>query len=68
MIDEEVKKRQKGKCVDCSGPLELYELNVRKGTKVLRCQKCGLFHHYKKNILGWNLIRAAKAEQSSSAR
>ena len=43
---KEQKKKHTGKCADCGGPLELVELDVRKNTRILRCQKCGLLHHY----------------------
>ena len=57
----EQKKKHTGKCVDCGGPLELVELNIQKGTRILRCQKCGLLHNYKKDIFGgWKLLKANK--------
>jgi len=60
MIEE--KRRHTGKCADCKGVLELLELDVRKGTRILVCQRCGLLHHYKKNIFGnWKFLKATKA-------
>jgi len=60
------KKKKHGKCVDCGGPTELYEWDVKKGIRILRCQRCGFLHYYKKDILGWKLIRASRAEQSKT--
>jgi len=56
-------KTQKGKCQNCSSPLELYELDFRRSTKIMRCLRCGTLHLYKKNIVGkWILQKAQKAE------
>lgn len=50
-----------GKCIDCGSSLELYEINLERGTKVLQCQQCSLFHYYKKGLLGrWKLVKATK--------
>lgn len=58
---EEKKRKHTGKCVDCGGALDLVELDAQKGTRILRCQKCGLLHHYKKDIFGgWKLLKATK--------
>lgn len=52
-----------GKCQNCGYALELYEMDVKKSVKVMRCERCGLLHYYKKDIVGkWRLQRAAKAE------
>ena len=57
----EHKRKYTGKCVDCSSILELFELDVRKGTRIMICQNCGLLHHYKKNIVGkWKFLKATK--------
>jgi hypothetical protein len=54
-------KRHTGKCFDCEGLLEIVEYDFQKGTKVMKCQRCSLFHHYKKDFLGkWKLLRVAK--------
>ncbi len=59
-LTEEPRKHT-GKCVDCGSPLELYELDFKKQRKVLKCQRCGLFHLYKKDFFGkWKLVKAAK--------
>jgi len=56
-------KRHMGKCVNCSNPLELYEIDVRRSMKVMRCERCGMLHYYKKDIVGkWRLQRAQKSE------
>jgi predicted nucleic-acid-binding Zn-ribbon protein len=52
-----------GKCQNCGYALELYEMDVKKSVKVMRCERCGVLHYYKKDIVGkWRLQRAAKAE------
>jgi len=55
-------KRHVGKCFDCEGATELVELDVKKGTKIMRCQVCGLFHFYHKDLLGrWKLLKVSKS-------
>jgi len=50
-----------GKCVDCGTPLELHEIDFKKGRRVLLCRRCGLFHLYEKNVFGkWKLVKATK--------
>ena len=62
-LTEETRKHT-GKCVDCDSPLELYELNFEKHRKVLRCQRCGLFHFFKRDFFGkWKLVKAAKVSK-----
>ena len=62
-LTEETRKHT-GKCVDCDSPLELYELNFEKHRKVLRCQRCGLFHLFKRDFFGkWKLVKAAKVSK-----
>jgi len=52
-----------GRCQNCGYALELYEMDVKKSMKVMRCERCGVMHFYKKDMLGkWRLQRAAKAE------
>ncbi len=52
-----------GKCQNCGYALELYEMDVKKGMKVMRCERCGMMHFYKKDLIGkWRLYKAAKAE------
>jgi DNA-directed RNA polymerase subunit RPC12/RpoP len=54
-------KKHTGKCFDCGGPLELVELDIQKGTKVMRCQECGLLHFYRKDFFGaWKLLKVTK--------
>jgi len=56
-------RTQKGKCQNCGSPLELYELDFKRSTKVMKCQRCGVIHLYKKDIIGkWKLIKAQKVE------
>ena len=57
-------------CYDCGNPLELYEIDMKKSTKILLCKNCGLFHFYKKNFVGnYRLTKVSKnsevGEQSS---
>jgi predicted nucleic-acid-binding Zn-ribbon protein len=52
-----------GKCQNCGYALELYEMDVKKRMKVMRCERCGMLHFYKKDIIGkWRLYKAAKSE------
>ena len=48
-------------CYDCGGNLKLYEMDMRKDTKVMRCQGCGLFHLYKRDFFGrWKILKVTK--------
>jgi predicted nucleic-acid-binding Zn-ribbon protein len=52
-----------GKCQNCGYALELYEINVKKSSKVMKCERCGLLHFYRKDIVGkWRLQSASKPE------
>ncbi len=52
-----------GKCQNCGYALDLYEMDVKKRMKVMRCDRCGMMHVYKKDLIGkWRLLKAAKAE------
>jgi len=51
-MSEEGTKKHTGICYDCGGPLELFELDMKRSTKIMACQNCGLFHFYKKDFLG----------------
>lgn len=54
-------KRHTGKCYDCEGALELVEFDVRKGTRIMRCQECGMYHFQKKDLFGgWKLLKVSK--------
>jgi len=56
-------KLHTGKCQNCGYALELYEMDVKRSTKVMKCERCGLLHFYKKDIVGkWRLQRATKSE------
>ncbi len=56
-------KSQRGKCQCCSSPMELYELDFRRSSKVMKCTRCGMLHVYKKDIIGkWRLLKAQKAD------
>jgi hypothetical protein len=55
------KKRHTGKCFDCSGALELIELDIQKNRKIMKCQNCSLLHYYKKDLFGrWKLLKVTK--------
>lgn len=57
----EERKRHTGKCVDCGGELELYEMDLEKRRRILRCKNCGLFHFYKLDFWGkWKFVKAAR--------
>jgi len=58
-------KTQKGRCRNCGSPLELYELDFRRSTKIMKCTRCSMLHVYKKDIIGkWKLLKAQKVEMS----
>ncbi len=53
--------KHKGRCTNCGYLLELYEIDFKKRIKVMRCQRCGMLHYYKKDIIGkWRIQRAQK--------
>lgn len=54
-------RRHTGKCIDCGEIIDLYMLDLKKGKRILQCSRCGLYHFYKKDLLGkWKLIQASK--------
>jgi predicted nucleic-acid-binding Zn-ribbon protein len=56
-------KLHTGKCQNCGYTLELYEIEIKKSRRVMRCERCGMLHFYKKDILGrWSLYKASKSE------
>jgi hypothetical protein len=60
-MSSESVKRHTGKCFDCDGELELFEFDVRLGTRIMMCQKCGLYHFFKKDFLGsWTFLKVSK--------
>ena len=57
-------KEFRGKCVDCHGALELYEIDFKNKSKILLCKRCGLLHLYTKSFLGgWKLVKARKTSE-----
>ena len=64
-LTEEKTRRHTGKCYDCSGPLELIEVDMQNSTKIMACQNCGLFHYFKKDFFGnYKLLKASKIRES----
>jgi hypothetical protein len=60
-VGNETERKHTGKCFDCDGSMELVEFDLQKGTKIMKCQRCGLLHHYKKDLLGkWKLLKVTK--------
>ncbi len=54
-------RKHTGKCYDCEGHLELVEFDVQKGTRIMICQDCGLYHLHKKDLFGgWKLLKVTK--------
>jgi hypothetical protein len=42
-------------------PLELVEFDVQKGTRIMKCQECGLYHFHKKELFGdGSFLKSAK--------
>jgi hypothetical protein len=63
----EKREKHAEKCYDCNGPLELYEVDMSKSTKIMFCPSCKLFHFYKKDFIGNNrLIRVSKNPETRS--
>jgi DNA-directed RNA polymerase subunit RPC12/RpoP len=57
----ETEKTFAGKCIDCGSPLVLYEVDFEKNRRIMQCNRCGLFHFYKKDFFGkWKLVRAGR--------
>lgn len=62
-------KKHTGTCFDCGGLLELFEFDIVKDTRIMKCQKCGLCHYYKKDILGrWKLLKVSKYASEPTRR
>jgi len=65
-------KRERTKvsaCYDCQGPLELFEFDMQRNRRIMKCQSCGLFHFYKKDLLGtWKLVKVSKNADSSEEK
>jgi hypothetical protein len=60
MIGEGPKKHT-GECYDCGGMLELVEFDVKKGTRIMKCVECGLYHFHKRELFGgWKLLKVSK--------
>jgi len=54
-------KRITGTCIDCGCVLELFEMDMKKGVKILKCQECGMFHLYKKDFFGaYKVVKVSK--------
>lgn len=54
-------RKHTGVCIDCGSGLELYMLDLKRARRTLVCPRCGLYHFYKKDVLGkWKLTKAAK--------
>ena len=60
MFSDEKKKKEDA-CYNCGGKLEVIEADLKKGTKIMKCQACGLFHFYSKGLVGnWQLRKVTK--------
>jgi len=56
-------KTKGNKCKNCDYPLEIYEIDFKKNKKMLKCQRCGLYHYYKKDFVGkWKLQKVVKPD------
>jgi uncharacterized Zn finger protein len=62
MFEKKHKKHMdEAECYDCGGSLELFEFDMQKETRIMKCKDCGLFHYYKKDLLGrWKLLKVSK--------
>jgi len=62
-------RRHTGNCYDCGSPLELFEIDMQKSTKIMACQNCGLFHYYKKDFLGnYRLTKVSKIPEGGQGQ
>jgi len=54
-------KKKNNNCYDCGESLELFEMDMRKETKVMKCKGCGMYYFYKKELLsGWKILKITK--------
>ena len=55
------KKKREDACYNCGGKLDVIEANLKRETKIMKCQACGLFHLYGKGLVGgWQLRKVTK--------
>jgi hypothetical protein len=60
-MSSEPMKKHTGKCFDCEGQTELVEFDVKTETRIMQCQKCGLYHFLRKDFFGgWTLLKVSK--------
>lgn len=60
-------KSRANECYECKGQLELFELDMRNKTRILKCKDCGLYHFYKKDMLAnWRLTKVSRELHSDS--
>jgi|GEM_PF-1540359 len=60
-------KGRKDKCYECGGSLELFEIDMENGTRIMKCQVCALYHFYKKDFLAkWKLSKVSKEVHSGT--
>jgi hypothetical protein len=61
MFAREDKEKPKEKCLDCGKDLHLFELNVDRQVKIMKCEECGIYHIYSKDAFGnWKIKKATK--------
>lgn len=54
-------RKRVNSCYDCQTPLELFEFDMQRNRRIMKCKSCGLFHFYKRNLLGtWKLLKVSK--------
>jgi len=64
-MTEDKTRKHTGSCYDCSSPLELFEIDMQKSTKIMACRNCGLYHYYKKDFVGnYKLTKVSKIPES----
>ncbi len=62
MSDKPTRKHT-GTCFDCGGQIELLEFDAEKGTRIMKCQACDLYHFYKRDLFGgWKLLKVTKKD------
>jgi uncharacterized Zn finger protein len=54
------------RCAECRSPVRAYDINFQTGHARAQCERCGLLHIYKKDLLhGWHIVRITRHVQTS---
>lgn len=53
-------KKKADNCSECGSILELFELDVKKEVRIMKCKGCGLFYLYKNGVFGWKIQKVTR--------